>query len=531
MPEKNDDLSVENPLLPAPEDACGLDAQPATLQSIINHAPADIYMKDLSGRYLLVNRNFGLRVGMDPRQILGKTVRDLFPENEANLFEANDKRVVDNKKGEQFEEKMLTENGAITFVSEKFPLRNDEGEIYAVCGISSDISNRKEFEEKLRKLNNQIQQQGRTLETVLSSSPNIVYMFDSQGRFLYANKLGATNLGVRSVDIIGRTWNSLNLPAGVFEPFMVHVSVVFKTGQTVQGALSFPTPDGALDYAYTLIPNMDVRGRVVNVIAYVNDVTAEREKDRVLKKQTQELYRSNRELEQFAKIASHDLNEPLRMVQSYLQLLEEKLGDSLADDHRKYLNHALDGAGRMRMLIGDLLEYSRVGVGRGPIIEVSMQELLEQVLLDLKVRIDELNATVTFGKLPNVWGNTNLLRQLLQNLVSNGLKYNRNEAPTIHVSFEQNNDSWVFEVKDNGIGIEKRDFDRIFQIFQRLHGRAEFSGTGIGLAICRKIMLQHDGDLWVKSEEGDGSSFFFSLPIRYQGASQMMINLFEDQGR
>ncbi len=513
-------ISVDSPLF------CDLDTHRAMLQSIIDHSPADIYLKDLEGKYLLVNRNFGKRVGMDPTQVIGKTAHHCFNQEEAEQKSANDEVVVKEGAAKQFEEIVTMSDGPHTLLSEKFPVRDEQGVVNAVCGISTDITSRKTYEKKLRQLSSQIQQQGRTLETVLSASPNIVYMFDSQGRFLYANQAGATNFGVRPVDIIGKTWKNLKLSEEVFGPFMADTSRVFKTGKTNRGSMSFPTPDGNQEYAYTLIPIMDVRGRVVNVIAYVNDVTMDREKDRILKEQSRELERSNQELEEFARIASQDLNDPLRKVQRHLSALEDTLGAELQGDSKNHLAGAMEGAGRMKVLISDLLEYSRVGVRSEPIRKLKMDELVELVQKDLKLSLQKTGASITVDRLPIVWGNDDRLRQLLQNLISNGILYNDHAEPTIHISVEQRNDQWVFEVKDNGIGIEARDFEAVFQIFHRIDRRSENSGTGVGLAICKKIVAQHGGDIWVRSMPGAGSSFFFSMPIRYKGGHQMTIDLF-----
>lgn len=526
-PENSD---VEEPVFPDSPLFCNLDAHRAMLQAIADHSPADIYLKDLDGKYLLVNRNFGHRVGLEPDLVLGKTVYHCFTKSEADQKSANDETVVREGRARQFEEVVTMEDGEHTLLSEKFPIRDENGKIYAVCGISTDITFRKADEEKLLQLSSRVQQQGRTLETVLSASPGIVYMFDGQGRFLYANMPGATNFGVRPVDIIGKTWKSLNLPEGVFEPFMVHITQVFKTGKNIKGQLSCANEEGGQEFAYTLIPIMDIRGRVVNVVAYLNDISTDREKDRMLKMQSLELNRSNQELEQFAKIASNDLNEPLRQVQSYLKLLHETLGEGMPGDARKYLNYALDGADRMQALINDLLEYSRVGAGHDPFKQLKVNELVISAERDLKRRVDNTNAIISAEKLPAVWGMEGQLRQLLVHLISNGLKYNKNSKPEIKVSAEQRNDKWVFEVRDNGIGIASKDCERIFQIFQRVHSRAEYSGTGVGLAICRKIVSRHKGEIWVKSKPRKGSSFFFSLPIRHKGNHQLTIDLFEESG-
>jgi PAS domain S-box-containing protein len=518
--EPNESLSADSPLF------CDLDTHRAMLQSIIDHSPADIYLKDLDGKYLLVNRNFGQRVGMDPALVIGKTAYHCFTRTEAEQRTTNDELVLKEGEARQFEEVVTMEDGVHTLLSEKFPVRDETGEINAVCGISTDITSRKSYEEKLRQLSSQIQQQGRTLETVLSASPNIVYMFDNQGRFLYANQSGAANFGVRPVDIIGKTWKMLNMPEGVFEPFMVHMRQVFKTGKTYRDHLSFPTPDGGQEFAYTLIPIMDIRGRVVNVIAYVNDITLDQEKDRILEKQNLELQRSNEELEEFARIASHDLNDPLRVVQQSLKQLREGLGEDIPDEAVEHLKNALDGAGRMKVLINDLLQYSQVGLEAEPARKIKMKELVALVERDMMLRLQESKAQLITGDLPIVWGDEGLLRQLLQQLISNGIQFNDDSNPRVEISFEQRNELFVFEVKDNGIGIEAGDFESVFQIFKRVHTRNGYSGTGVGLAICRKIVNQHGGDIWVRSMPGTGSSFFFSLPIRYKGSHQMTIDLF-----
>ena len=420
------------------------------------------------------------------------------------------------------------DDGPHTLLSEKFPVRDETGVINGVCGISTDITARKADEEKLRRMSRQIQQQSRTLETVLSASPNIVYMFDGQGRFLYANQSGATHFAVRTVDIIGKTLKSLKRPEGVYEPLMLHLAQVFKTGKTIEGQLDFSTPAGRHELAYTLIPIMDIRGRVVNVIVYVNDITLEREKDRMLKAQTMELNRSNDELEDFARVASISLNDPLNVIQNYLNLLEKSLGDSLSGESRSYLERTRSGTDRMKALMDDLIEYSRVGLKAEAYAQLPLNEEVDAAQGDLEKRIQETKAVIHVDKLPTVWGIDSQIKQVWVHLISNALKYNQSGSPKVNISVAQNNDLWVFSISDNGIGIEAKDTDRIFQIFQRLHVRHAYSGTGIGLAVCRKVVQQHEGDIWLESEPGEGTTFFFSLPIRYKGGHQMMIDLFEE---
>jgi signal transduction histidine kinase len=231
----------------------------------------------------------------------------------------------------------------------------------------------------------------------------------------------------------------------------------------------------------------------------------------------EELRRSNKELEQFAYVASHDLQEPLRMVTGYTQLLAKRYGDSLDQKAKEYIGFAVDGAKRMQGLIEDLLTYSRVGSRGEAFASTDCEAVLGKTLAGLRVGIQECGATVSHDPLPTVMGDEFQLGQLFQNLLGNALKYRDSKAPQVHVSCKQETEQWTFAVQDNGIGIEPQYRERIFQIFQRLHTREEYEGSGIGLAICKKIVERHGGKIWVESELGKGATFYFTIPI---GASQ-----------
>ena len=227
-----------------------------------------------------------------------------------------------------------------------------------------------------------------------------------------------------------------------------------------------------------------------------------------------ELARSNGDLQQFAYAASHDLQEPLRSITSYLQLLVRRSGEKLDDDARRFIGRTVAAAERMKALIDSLLIYSRVQTKGTPFAPTDCGELLEHTLDNLDKAIEESGAVVTRDDLPTVPVDAAQLGQLLQNLIGNAIKFRGDRAPRIHVGIERRNDEWVFSVRDHGIGIEEQNLERIFEVFQRLHTREEYEGTGIGLAVCRKIVERHGGRIWAEPAPGEGSIFSFTIPDR-----------------
>jgi signal transduction histidine kinase len=232
-----------------------------------------------------------------------------------------------------------------------------------------------------------------------------------------------------------------------------------------------------------------------------------------MRRQASELTRSNSELEQFAYVASHDLQEPLRMITGYTNLLAKRYGGKLDQDADDFIGFAVNGAKRMHVLINDLLSYSRAGTNRNRLTQTNCEETLARTLASLQAAIEESGAAITHDDLPTVMADRTQMDQLFQNLIGNAIKYRGADPPQIHVGCQRDGGWWVFSVRDNGIGIDPRYSERIFIIFQRLHTRDEYSGTGIGLAICKKIVERHGGKIWIESELGQGTTCYFKLPL------------------
>lgn len=285
-------------------------------------------------------------------------------------------------------------------------------------------------------------------------------------------------------------------------------SMLFKRGTFLE-SLIYDVPNHEFYMRISVVVLFLFFGLIVSKIFNKLKQTEER-----LKKQTQELTRSNAELEQFAYVASHDLQEPLRMVSSYVQLIARRYEDKLGPDANDFIGYAVDGANRMQILINDLLAYSRINPHGMNFRPIDCEIVLKRTLDSLQAAIRESGANVDHDPLPTVIADDLQLGQLFQNLISNAIKFRNDQVPHIHISVEEKGGEWVFGVHDNGMGIDPQYSERIFIIFQRLHNKEKYSGTGIGLAICKKITDYHGGRIWVDSHPGKGATFYFTIPKR-----------------
>lgn len=351
------------------------------------------------------------------------------------------------------------------------------------------------------------------LSHVFDTDVEVVWILDTNGQILHANKTSARIVGRDTESLRGKTLQEImGIPEEEAALFFTRICSHAREHEFWEGELSISRTDGSGFPALgTLNTVQAASGEISHFILEFRDWTDEKRVQEELERRTQDLLRSNQDLEQFAYVASHDLQEPLRMVTSYTQLLARRYKGQLSEEADEFIGFAVDGASRMQSLINALLAYSRVGTQSRELVPVDARTPFEQAKSNLEIAISENQASLTHDPLPTVMGDPIQLMQLFQNLIGNAIKFHGPDPPVIHVSAKKDGQEWIFSVSDNGIGIDPRFWSRIFVIFQRLHSKEEYPGTGIGLAMCKKIVERHGGRIWLESNAGQGSTFFFTL--------------------
>src|ERR1700730_5594091 len=372
---------------------------------------------------------------------------------------------------------------------------------------SRNLSKRKAAEKHL------VQMEGQ-YRGLLEAAPDAMVVVNQGGEILLLNVQAEKQFGYPRDELIGQKVKNI-IPEGFAERLIADDlrSAEDPTAQQIGTGIEITgrRKDGSeFPIELMLSPLASTEG--ILVTAAIRDIAARKKAEAHLLQKMEELNRSNEELGQFAYIASHDLQEPLRMVASYTQLLSRRYKGKLDSNADDYIAFAVDGANRMQRLIQDLLALSRIGTkGKDP-RDISSEEALQQALINLRGAIEESGALVTHGPLPTVMADEGQLIQLFQNLVGNAIKYQNPGVPRVHIAAAKNGSKkWMFSVQDNGLGIDPQYFERIFGMFQRLHKREEFAGTGVGLAICKKIVERHGGSISVESQPGHGSTFRFAF--------------------
>jgi len=274
---------------------------------------------------------------------------------------------------------------------------------------------------------------------------------------------------------------------------------------------------------FTAAPLRDSERNIIGAVETLEDITERKKAEERVIKKADELAQSNAELEQFAYIASHDLQEPLRMIASYLQLIERRYKGNLDANADEFIDYAVDGAKRLQNMINGLLDFSRVQTQGVPFARIDVEKILTDALNNEKIAIRDSNASLTHDPLPEVWADAGQIMRVFQNLIDNAIKFHGSEPPKIHISARRDGDFWIFSVTDNGIGFDPEYGGKLFTLFRRLHG-VEYPGTGIGLAVCKRIVERHWGKIWVESVPLKGSTFYFSIPVRGEGSDEFTIS-------
>jgi PAS domain S-box-containing protein len=476
------------------------------LQNLIDYANAPIIVWDQENKIRLFNHAFEHLTGYTASEVEGKKLDLLFPKNTLKESMAKIKHAL-TENWETIEIPILTKNTDIrTVLWNSAKIYDANKKTFSTIAQGNDITERIEaehaFKESKEKLDIALEN-GRigTWEWEIGADK---FRWDERMERMFGRDPGTFE---NTYDAFEKSIHEEDLP---------HVRIAFR--QALREDIPLDTiyriknNNHGVNYISTkALVERDNQGNPVKMSGVCFDITEMKKgAEKTLFALNEDLLRSNKELEQFAYVASHDLQEPLRMVSSFTQLLSQRYKDKLDQDAQDFIQFAVEGAARMQVLINDLLDYSRIETRGRKFAVVDLHDVLGQVINNLMLNIKEKNAIVTYDELPKVVADEGQMVQLLQNLIVNALKFCK-ASPRIHISVREEKDNYLFSVKDNGIGIDSQYFGKIFQIFQRLHPRDEYGGTGIGLAICKRIIERHGGKIWVESKKGKGSVFYFTI--------------------
>lgn len=495
------------------------------LETISKQADLPVWIRDQDGKFYYVNNQFRKIFNLDDDiQIIGKTNTELLDEKIAAQFDENDKRVLEEKKSILIEEKVITSQGVKYYQTNLFPITELPGLDFAVGGLAVDITSQKKSEIELQKALIEIGQTYERFEKVTEATNDAIWDWDLENDTLLWGGGFKTLFGydVERVTPSLNTWTEhIHEDDQVRVLSSLYATVEDSEQSNWQSEYKYLRKDGS--YAYVIdraIIIRDEQGKASRVIGAMTDITYHHKYEEnlqnlntLLQEYTRELEVSNTELEHFAYVASHDLQEPLRMITSFMELLKTKYGEELDEKAHQYIYYALDGAKRMRELILDLLDFSRVGKSEDDKEWLNLNETVDFVCQMQQKIIKEKNAAIEIEDLPEIYSYRSPIIQIFQNLIGNALKYSKEGVDSIiHISSSELDEEWQFVVKDNGIGIDPDYFEKIFIIFQRLHTNHEYDGSGIGLTIVKKIIENLNGRIWVESKKGEGSTFFFTIP-------------------
>jgi PAS domain S-box-containing protein len=485
----------------------------AKYRSLFETASSGVAIINLKGDFVLVNEALCSMVGYSQKELIGSNFANfVHPDDGPRLLELFVEALTGQYKHPTLEFRIIHRDGRILWLYSSPTALVQQNETIGFSAIINDITKRVQMEKAL-------QQSEERFRGVLDNSLDLIYSLNLQtGRYEYVSPASERILGYSPKEVIQR---SLEETRATMHPEDLQrmdenvIELIASKGAT-GSRIQYRMKHKELGYRWVSDSRSVIfdEGNVpVAIVGSLRDITERKDTEEKLNQLIAELARSSSELERFAYVASHDLQEPLRMVASYTQLLARRYKGKLDSDADEFIGYAVDGATRMQQLINALLDYSRVSTHAKPFEPTNCEEILNQAIANLQSSIKENGAAVTHDHLPTVMADITQMVQLFQNLVGNAVKFHGYEKPEVHVKAARNGTEWIFSVSDNGIGIDPQYFDRIFVIFHRLHSRGEYPGTGIGLAICKKIIERHKGRIWVESQSGKGATFYFTIPI------------------
>jgi PAS domain S-box-containing protein len=478
-------------------------------RGLLEAAPDAMVVVNQAGEIVLLNVQAEKQFGYRRDELVGQQVRNIIPEGFAERIIADGTRTAAEALAQQIgtgiELIALRKNGT------EFPIEIMLSPLESVDGILvtaaiRDISVRKETDKHLA-------QTEARYRGLLEAAPDAMIVVNQGGEIVLVNQQAETQFGYHRDELLGQQVINI-IPQGFAERLVADAlrSTEDALAQEIGAGIELiGLRKSGTEFPIEIMLSPLASAGGVLVTAAVRDISSRKAAEAHLVGKLEELKRSNEELEQFAYIASHDLQEPLRMVASYTQLLSRRYTGKLDSDADEFIAFAVDGASRMQRLIQDLLSFSRIGTKGKSLVHTSSERALCEALVNLRSAIEDRGAVVSYDRLPDVMADESQLVQLFQNLVGNAIKYQSGGKPQVHVSAVMAENKWEFSVRDNGLGIEPKYFEKIFGMFQRLHKREEFAGTGIGLAICKKIVERHGGTISVESQPGRGSTFRFAL--------------------